>query len=87
MNTDMLKSNLTILIMVMAGFCLVTGAAVFLVSFEMYNTVMQAEKPAVVEEPEPEPEPTGHSVYIEAGHGRGDDGVWDPGCSYTSGGK
>lgn len=83
----MLKSNLTILIMVMAGFCLVTGAAVFLVSFEMYNTAMQAEEPAVVEEPEPEPEPTGPAVYIEAGHGRGDDGVWDPGCSYTSGGK
>ena len=78
----MLRSNLTIIVLIMAGLCLVIGSATLLISFEVYKQAAVVDVPKVEK-----PKPTGPAVYIEAGHGRGDDGVWDPGCSYTSGGK
>lgn len=78
----MLRSNLTMTVLIMAFLCLVIGSATLLISFEIYKPAAAVDVPKAEK-----PEPAGPAVYIEAGHGRGDDGVWDPGCSYTSGGR
>ena len=78
----MQNSKLRIITMIMASLCLVLGAAVLLVSLGVRDTSAKAEVPV-----EDEPESVGAAVYIEAGHGRGDDGVWDPGCSWSDGSR